>query len=140
VIEVFASASGIEMNEDPDFTRWKRQHPKFPGVAKCVELLGRRNVRGSLVDIICGELEDNAAAHATELIAAFKAETDERVRHILLGIICKTRMPEAFTLFVEHLHSEDESLRYWSEEGLRTLNTPEARKALWEAGRTRRRS
>jgi len=126
------------MTEDPVYRRWKRQHPRFPGVAKCAELLGRRNVQGSLVDIIRGELEENAATHASELIAAFRAERDDRVRRILLGIICKAKLPEALPVFVEHLHSEDELLRYWSVEGLRDLDTPAARKALWEANRTNR--
>jgi hypothetical protein len=124
--------------EDPVYTRWKRQHPKFPGVAKCVELLGRRNVQGSLVDIICGELQRNASSHAADLIAAFQAATDERFRRILLGVICEARLPEALPVFVEQLRSEDESLRYWAEQGLRSLNTPDSRKALWEAGRTSR--
>ena len=64
------------MIEDPVYRRWKRQRPDFPGVAKCAELLGRRNVQGSLVDIVCGELQENASSHAAELIAAFQATTD----------------------------------------------------------------
>jgi hypothetical protein len=125
---------GVGVTEDPVYTRWKRQHPKFPGVAKCVELLGRRNVQGSLVDIICRELRENASCHTVELMAAFQAERDERVRRILLGIICEAKLPEALPVFAEHLRSEDESLRYWSEVGLRSLDTHESRKALWEAG------
>jgi hypothetical protein len=124
--------------EDPEYTRWKRRHPKFPGVAKCVELLGHRNVGGSLLEIICGELQENAGSHAAELIAAFRVTTDERVRRLLLSIICEARLPEALPLFVEHLQSEDEFLRYWSERGLRSLDTHESRKALWEAGRSKR--
>jgi hypothetical protein len=130
----------MEDIEDPTYARWKRQYPRFPGVAKCVELLGRRNVRGEMVEIICGELQENATAHATELIAAFRAEKDARVRHILLGIICEAKLPEALPVFVEHLRSEDESLRDWSVEGLRALDTHEARKALWEAGISKRRT
>jgi hypothetical protein len=122
--------------EDPVYTRWKRQHPKFPGVAKCVELLDR-NVQGSLVDIVCGELRENAASHSVELISAFRAEPGGRMRRILLSIICEARLPEALPVFVEHLQSEDESLRYWSEQGLRSLDTQESRKALWQAGRTK---
>ena len=123
---------------DPVYAHWKRQHRKFPGVAKCVEMLGRRNVQGVLVDIICGELQEYAAAHAAELIAAFQSETDERLRRILLGIICEAKLPEGLPLFVEYLRSDDESLRHWSEQGLRSLNTPESRKALWEFGRSSR--
>jgi hypothetical protein len=125
------------MIEDPEYIRWKRQYPKFPGVARCVELLGRRNGQGALVGIIRSELQQNVVSHAAELIAAFQAEPDERVRRILLGILCEARLPEALPVFAEQLRSEDESLRYWAEEGLRALNTPESRKALWEAGRSR---
>jgi hypothetical protein len=125
------------MIEDPVFTRWKRQYPKFPGVAKCIELLGRRNVQGGLVDIICAELQKNAGARAAELIAAFRDENNVRVRRILLGVICEARLPDALPLFLEHLHSDDESLRSWAEQGLLALNTPEARQALWAAGRNK---
>ncbi len=124
------------MIQDQD-ERWKQKHPKFPGVAKCVEFLHRRNVQGSLVELLCWELQSHATSHAAELIAAFSAERDERIRRILLGIICEAKLPEAFLLFAEHLKSNDESLRYWSEQGLRALNTPEARKALWETGLSR---
>jgi hypothetical protein len=68
------------------------------------------------------------------LVAAFRAERNERVRHILLGVLSEGRLPECLPVFVEHLQSEDEILRRWSEEGLRSLDTAEARKALWEAG------
>ncbi len=126
------------MIEDPDYTRWKRKYPKFPGVAKCVEMLGRRNVQGSLLEIVLGELQDNAAAHAEELIVAFQAQKNQQVRLLLLMTFCDAKLKEAMPLFVEHLRSDDESLRYWSEQGLRALNTPEARKVLWQAGLTKR--
>jgi HEAT repeat protein len=122
--------------DDPACTQWKRRHPRYPGVKKCVELLRRRNTRGSLVDIICGELRADAASHAAELIAAFEAESDERLRHILLGVIVEAKLLEALPVYVKNLKSSDEGLREWAEEGLRSLNTPEARKALWEAGQS----
>jgi HEAT repeat protein len=120
--------------DDPVYARWKRRHPKFPGVTKCVALLGRRNVTGGLVDIISGELQANATAHATELIAAFRAELDGRVRSILLSIICEARLEEALPVLVEHLRSDDARLRHWAAEGLRRLDTHVARKALSNAG------
>jgi hypothetical protein len=123
-----------EQLDDPVYIRWKRQHPHFPGVAKCIELLHRRNVRGGLVDIICHELQATATAHAAELIAAFRKERDDRVRRILLGIICEASLPEAIPLLMEYLRSDDEGLRYWAVEGLRHLDTPETRKVLWKAG------
>jgi hypothetical protein len=125
------------MIEDPEYTRWKRKYPKFPGVAKCVEMLERGNVWGGRLEVLLGELRDNAAAHAAELIAAFQAQKSERVRLLLLMTFCDVKLHEALPLFVEHLRSDEESLRYWSEQGLRVLNTPEARRALWEAGLTK---
>ena len=35
---------------------------------------------------------------------------------------------------MEHLRSSDEGLRYWAVEGLRRLDAPEMRSALWKAG------
>src|SRR5262245_59622253 len=84
--------------------------------------------------MICHELQANATAHAAELVAAFRCERDDRVRRILLGVICDTRVPEAFPLLMEYLRSHDEGLRYWAIEGLPRLDTPETRKVLWQAG------
>ena|SRR5215468_2784543 len=120
--------------EDPVYTRWKRLHPKFPGVTKCVELLRRRNVTGSLVDIICRELQANATDHSAKLIAAFRAERDARVRRILLSIISEVSLPEALPVLEEHLRSSDEGLRHWAVAGLRRLDSPQARKMLSKAG------
>src|SRR5262245_65543713 len=103
--------------DDPVYTRWKRQYPRFPGVAKCVELLHRRNVRGGVMDIVCHELQANATAHAAELVAAFRGEWDDRVRRILLGIICEASLQDALPLLTEYLRSDDEELRYWAVEG-----------------------
>jgi HEAT repeat protein len=126
------------MIEDPEYSRWKRNYPRFPGVAKCVELLHRRNVQGATVDIICLELVEHAAAHAAELIAAVREEQDQRVRWILLSVLCDAKLPAALPVFVEELQSDDERSRTWAERGLRELDTPESRRALWELGRSER--
>ena len=122
--------------EDPVYIEWKCKHRKFPGVAKCIELLGHRNTKGSLVDIICWELKENAAAHAAEIIAAFRSSTDDHLRVLLLSVLCEARLPEAFPVFVEHLRCGNEELKRWSIWGLRDLGTREARQALWDAGVT----
>jgi|SRR5499426_953044 len=97
-------------------------------------MLHRRNVRGGLVDVVCQELQANATAHAAELVAALRGECDDRVRRILLGIICEAGLPEAFPLLMQYLRSDDAGLRYWAVEGLRRLDTAETRKVLWKAG------
>ena len=86
------------------------------------------------MDIISGELQANATTHATQLIAAFRSERDDRVRRILLSIICEARLEEALPVLVEALRSDDERLRHWAAEGLRAFDTHIARKALSDAG------
>lgn len=108
-------------------------HRRFPGVDTCVEALRRPGTRGGLVDVICGELRDNAATHAEEMIAAFCRETDGRIRCLLLAALGEASVGEAFSLFVEQLRSEDEGLRTWAAFGLHKLDTKEARQALWDA-------
>lgn len=122
--------------DDPVYVDWKRRYPKFPGVPKCIDLLGHRNTKGSLIDILCAELGENAGAHAEELIAAVRATNDDRLRGLLLSVLCEARLFEAFPVFVEHLSSVDELVKYWAIWGLRNLGTREARQALWDAGVT----
>ena len=58
----------------------------------------------------------------------------------LLELIGKARDPRALGVLVNYLRAGDESLRYWAVEGLRRLDTHEARKALYEAGEPRGRA
>jgi hypothetical protein len=126
--------SRIPLFTDPEYIRWKRKYPKFPGVAVCVELIGRRNVWGGRLEVVLRELQEHAREHGAELIDAFRAEKDAWVRCILLMILADQKVPEALPVFIEHLQSDDESLRHWAILGLRTLDTHDSRKALWEAG------
>jgi hypothetical protein len=70
------------------------------------------------------------------LIAATRAAPDNQIRGLLLSALGDARIPEAFTVFVEHLSFEDELVKYWAVSGLRRLGTREARQALWDAGVT----
>jgi hypothetical protein len=119
---------------DPEEERWHRKYPRFPGVRRCVELLHRRAVRGTWVDIICYELRAHARETSRELLDAFRAEPDDRVRAILLAVIAEARLSEALPLLVENLGVEDERLRFRARAGLEDLGTREARAALWQAG------
>ena len=47
---------------DPDYERWKRRYPKYPGLDVYVDLLRSGKVRGTQIDIICAEI----ASHASE--------------------------------------------------------------------------
>jgi hypothetical protein len=118
------------MIEDPAFLKWNQQYPKFPGVAECVRVLSKRNTKGSLVDIICEELQFHAREHVGELLTAFETANDPRIRRMLLGIISEAKLTEASALFGQYVQSEDESLRIWSIRGLEHLDTAEAREIL----------
>ena len=97
---------------DPELERWNRKYPTFPGVDKCVELLGSRNVKGSWVDIICSLLEQHAAECFDDLLRAFRAERDPRVRRLLLYAIASAGSPEVIPFLTDCLQSEDHELRY----------------------------
>ena len=118
---------------DPEYQRYRRTHPKFPGVKACVELLRNRNVQGAYLDGVMGDLQEHASTNVHDLLVAFTAETDGRVRALLLSVIADTASPTAFPTFVEVLFGEDEDLRVWAARGLHILRTPDAKKVLWEA-------
>lgn len=86
-----------------------------------------------LLSVVLGDLQEHAAAHIGELIAAFHAEQDRHVRVLLLGILAETGLPELAPFFTENLQAEDD-LRQWAIVGLKKANTKGARRALWEAG------
>lgn len=114
--------------------RWHQKYPRFPGVAKCVELLNSPKVNDSWLETVCGVLEEHAPDYGSELIEAARATTGTRAHCILLSILAEMKLPESISLFVDLLQSEDERARFWAMQGLRTLDTKEARRALWEAG------
>ena len=117
---------------DPEVQRYRRKYPIFPGVQTCVELLQGRNVHGSYLDSVLYDLELHAATYVDELIQAFRAEQDDRVRVLLLAVMAETGLPAFMPLFIENLHADDE-VRYWAVVGLKQIDTKEARRALWEA-------
>lgn len=119
---------------DPEYERWKRKYPAFPGVAKCVELLRQTNVQGEWIDIICFELQDHATEDPAELIEAIRAPENKGVRLILLGVLENAAVPEAIPLFSDVLQSGDESERDYAIRGLEEIDTKEARTVLWRAG------
>ncbi len=118
---------------DPEYQRYKRNYPSFPGVQACVDLLHQSNVQGAYLDALVADLEAHAVEHSDELIAAFQTKADMRVQSLLLAALAQARTHDAFRIFVEHLTGPDENLRTWAAYGLYRLDTKEARRALWQA-------
>src|SRR5262245_29375405 len=100
-------------------------------------MLRRRNVRGGCLDAVLSDLRDHAAAHLDDLIAAFHAESDTRVRVLVLAEIAEVGAPSAFSILAQALTGADEDLRAWGARGLYRLNTREARAVLADARRHR---
>jgi hypothetical protein len=73
-----------------------------------------------------------AGEHVDELIFEFARETDHGLRCWLLELIGEARSPHAFDVLVAQLRGGDESLRCWAEQGLRLLDTKDARRVLWQ--------
>lgn len=68
------------------------------------------------------------------LLGEYRHETDHGLRCWLLELLGETRDPRTLPVLLEALRLEDESLRDWAVRGLRRLGTPDARKALFDAG------
>jgi hypothetical protein len=72
---------------DPEYQRWLRKYPRFPGVAECVRLIREGKARGTWADVIAHELADNVAGCLSELIEAYRADSNERVRlYVLMAL------------------------------------------------------
>ena len=83
-----------------------------------------------------GALRAIAGEHVDELVVEFARETDHGLRCWLLELVGLARSPRAFDLLVAQLGSGDESLRSWAEEGLRLLDTKDARRVLRQHSRS----
>ena len=78
-------------------------------------------------------LQLRAGEYVRELVSEFLTEKNHGVRLYLIELISEARSPMALPVLVECLCGEEPDFWTWAMEGLRKLNTREARKALWEA-------
>jgi HEAT repeat protein len=106
--------------------------PKFPDFQACLHMMRNRDAATFEGGFYC--LLPHANEYVHQLMAAFRTETDPRMRWPLLELIGYAKSPDALPLLVEVLHGDDQELREWAIMGLRELNTKEARQALWDAG------
>lgn len=72
--------------------------------------------------------------YVAQLIDEFSHEADPGLRCWLLELLAEAKDPNALSLFLEYLQSDESSLKAIAIHGLKQLNTKEARRALWEAG------
>ncbi len=104
---------------------------RFPGFKNCMAMMRDRDPQ--VQEDGFHWLLPRATEHVAELIDEFRTEANLGMRCWLLELIGSARSATAFELLAEQLLAADPSLRYWAIDGLKSLDTKEARTQLWEA-------
>ena len=121
---------------DPEYQRWGRTYPRFPGVAECARLIRARKASGAWADIIAAELAENATHCLSDLIETFRTDSSETdVRMFVMMALENARLPQSVPFLAEVLESGNSRFIPYAERALCNINTPEARTMLWKAGR-----
>jgi hypothetical protein len=128
-----SKAIDYQRHIDPEYRRWGRKYPRFPGVGECVRLLRSGNVPGAWIDIICYELTAHAKECLPELIGVFRSDEGEWMRLMVLSSIADARLPEAIPFLAEVVREGHASFVPSAASGLSSIGTKDARTALWEA-------
>jgi hypothetical protein len=97
---------------------WHERHRRFPGVDFCIALLKRRNTQGELVDTIWAVLEQNAADHAQELLAAVESDENRSARLSLLGVLENATLEEAIPFWSRVLSGADATEQLYAADSL----------------------
>lgn len=120
---------------DPEYRRWGRRYPRFPGVAECARLIRAGKARGAWADIIAFELAENAGSCLAELVETFRNEPSGDVRVYVMMALDIARVPASVPFLAEVLREADPRYVPYAERALRGINTSDARTALWNAAR-----
>ena len=118
---------------DPEYQRWGRKYPRFPGVVECVRLIRTGKARGAWADIIAFELAANAASCLKELIETFHTDPSNDVRLYVMMALDIARVPESVAFLAEVLQDRNPKFTPYAERALQGIDTPEARSAHWKA-------
>src|SRR6516225_1812869 len=124
---------------DPEYRRFRKKYPRFPGVAECVSLIKNRKARGAWADFVFFELSENVPSCWPELIQAFRSEANGDVRLYIMMALEDAKIPETVTFLGEVLRDGDERLAPYAVRALRAIDTSDARKLLWDLTRERAR-
>lgn len=103
---------------DPEYQRWGRRYPRFPGVAECANLIRAGKARGAWADIIAFELAENAATCLAELIETFRTDTGGDVRRYIVMALDIARIPASAPFLSEVLREADSRYAPYAERAL----------------------
>ena len=119
---------------DPEYQRYRRKYPRFPGVAETVRVLKLGGTRGGYLDVVLLDLREHASDVLTELTDAVDEESDQRVRALIIGELAESADHRLVGFFERLLDDPNESVAHWAEVGLRHIDTKDARRALFQRG------
>src|SRR4051812_14343913 len=111
---------------DPEYRRWGRKYPRFPGVAECLRLVRAGKARGAWADIVAYELAAHASEYLDELVAAFRTGEDETMRQTALTAVADARLPTTVPFLVEVIREQHPHYVPIAERGLAAIETKEA--------------
>jgi hypothetical protein len=104
---------------------------KFPGFKKSMAMM--RKCDPQTQEDGFHSLLPHAGEYVPELIEEFGKEQDHGLRCWLLELIGAAKSPDAFDFLAGQLRADDWRLRNRAIQGLKDLDTKEARTLLWEA-------
>jgi hypothetical protein len=102
-------------------------------VAECARLIRAGKARGSWADIIAFELAENAATCLAEMIETYRNDPDGEVRIYVLMALDYALLPASVPFLAVVLREGDPRCTLYAEQALRSINTTEARAAIWHA-------
>ena len=117
---------------DPEYQRWGRSYPRFPGVAECARLIRDGKARGSWADIIAHELAENAGECLAELMETFRTDASDKVRLYVLMALDIARLPKSVSFLAEVLQEGNPQFTPYALRALNGIDTPESRTAVWQ--------
>jgi hypothetical protein len=118
---------------DPAYRSWGRKYPCLPGIDECVRLIRAGKARGAWADIIAHELAEKANDCLPALVDTFRSDSSDHVRLYVMMALEIAGLQESVPFLAEALRGGDPRFTSYAERALRTINTREARTALWKA-------
>lgn len=104
---------------------------KFPGFKTCMAMMRKRD--GQTREDGFHLLLPHASEYVHELIEEFRTEKDFGLRCWLLELIGTADSPETFDFLDEQLRGNNELFRNRAIAALKTIDTKDARRLLWQA-------
>ena len=129
-----AKFSDYRHHRDPEYRRWHRKYPRFPGIDECARLIRAGKAQGAWADILAYELAENANCCLPLLIDPFRNDSSDDVRLYVMMALEIAGLQESVPFVVEVLRGGDPRFVPYAERTLRSINTQVARTALWQAG------